>query len=174
MILLGRLPHLRNKWSGFSDSDRAVVDDVVSKLGLERFMHRKCHCLSGGEFQKVLLARALVQESEILLLDEATSNLDLHHSVEIMELVCTFAEEGGTVVAVMHDLNLAAKFCDRVVLMKEGKVRYEGPPADVYRRDVISDIYGIDSYISRDDEGNPFVLPRRKKNAETELKKRIV
>jgi iron complex transport system ATP-binding protein len=165
MIILGRLPHMENRWTGFSEADRAVVDSFIQKLGLQDLKHRKCHALSGGEFQKVLLARALVQESDILLLDEATSNLDPNHSVEIMELVRNFAGGGGTVVAVMHDLNLAARFCDRVVLMKNGKVKHHGTPHDVYTRSVIHDIYGIDSYISCDDVGVPFVLPRKNRTA---------
>ena len=165
MIILGRLPHMENRWAGFSEVDRAVTDRFIEKLGLQELKHRKCHALSGGEFQKVLLARALVQESDILLLDEATSNLDPKHSVEIMELVRSFAGGGGAVVAVMHDLNLASRFCDRVVLMKNGKVKHQGTSRDVYTRDVIYDIYGIDSYISCDDAGVAFVLPRKNRTA---------
>jgi iron complex transport system ATP-binding protein len=174
MITLGRLPHMESRWSGFSAEDREVVGEFMEKLGLVGFEHRNCHSLSGGEFQKVLLARALVQKSSILLLDEATANLDLHHSVDIMDLVRQFADGGGAVVAVMHDLNLAARFCDRVVLMKSGEVKYEGKPAEVYRTDVIREIYEIDAYIARDDDGIPFVLPRRNGAAVSRLKENVI
>ncbi len=160
MIILGRLAHMQNRWSGFSDRDKQIVDHVIDVLDLERFRERRCHCLSGGEFQKVLLARALVQQSSILLLDEATANLDLRHATEIMDLVRGQTETGKTVVAVMHDLNLAARYCNRVFLMKNGSVRFSGPPSDIYRREIIQEIYEIDAFISTDDDGIPFVLPK--------------
>ena len=160
MVMLGRLPHLESRWAGFSDLDRDTVECTMHGLGILRFRDRSCATLSGGEFQKVLLARALVQETEMLFLDEATANLDMHHAVEIMDLVCERADDERTVVAVMHDLNLAASYCDRVVLMKDGVVRYEGAPREVYRPEVIRDIFGVDLYLSEDEDGVPFVLPR--------------
>ncbi len=160
MVMLGRLPHLQSRWSGFSDHDRAVVERTMQCLDIHRFRERQCSTLSGGEFQKVLLARALVQESSILFLDEATANLDMHHAIEIMDLVRDRVVAGGTAVAVMHDLNLAAGYCDRVVLLKDGVVRYEGAPREVYRPDVIRSIFGVDLYVAEDDAGVPFVLPR--------------
>lgn len=132
MVTLGRIPHLTDRWSGFSAIDHAMVDRVMTSLGLTQFRDRPCGSLSGGEFQKVLLARALVQESRILLLDEATANLDLHHMIEIMDLVSSKKLTGCAVVSIMHDLNLAAGYCDRILLMKHGSVRYEGSPTEVY------------------------------------------
>jgi iron complex transport system ATP-binding protein len=161
MVTLGRIPHLTDRWSGFSAIDHGMVDQVMTSLGLTQFRDRPCGSLSGGEFQKVLLARALVQESRILLLDEATANLDLHHMIEIMDLVSSKIRSGCAVVAVMHDLNLAAGYCDRVLLMKNGSVRYEGTPTEVYRPEVFQEIFGIEIYIDIDERGVPFVLPRR-------------
>lgn len=160
MVMLGRLPHLKSRWTGFSDHDRGVVERTMQCLDIHRFRDRHCSTLSGGEFQKVLLARALVQESSILFLDEATANLDMHHAIEIMDLVRDRVTAGGTAVAVMHDLNLAAGYCDRVVFLRDGVVRYEGAPRDVYRPDVVRDIFGVDLYVAEDDAGVPFVLPR--------------
>jgi iron complex transport system ATP-binding protein len=160
MVMLGRLPHLKSRWSGFSDLDHEMVEGVMEWLGILRFRDRPCLNLSGGEFQKVLLARALAQDTEILFLDEATANLDMHHAVEIMDLVRDRAGRGKTVIAVMHDLNLAAAYCDRVLLMKKGTVHYQGTPKQVYSPEVIRDIFGMDLYLSEDEEGVPFVLPR--------------
>ncbi|AHC14036.1 ABC transporter ATP-binding protein [Salinispira pacifica] len=161
MVLLGRIPHIANRWAGFSAHDYQIAKAVMESLDLVKFADRHCHCLSGGEFQKVLLARALCQESGILLLDEATANLDMHHSVEIMELVRKRAANGTTVAAVLHDLNLAAAFCDRVVFMHEGVVFRNGLPGETMTAEVIATVYGIDAYVSRDENGIPFVLPRR-------------
>jgi iron complex transport system ATP-binding protein len=163
MVTLGRIPHLADRWSGFSTEDRRIVDHVMEGLDIYRLVDRICGSLSGGEFQKVLLARALVQESRILLLDEATSNLDLHHAIEIMDLVRDKARGGTAVVAVMHDLNLAAGYCDRVLLLKNGRVRYDGTPSEVYRPEVLREIFGVDVYLGSDTRGLPFVLPRRPK-----------
>ncbi len=160
MIRLGRIPHMKNPWEGYSSEDKQVVDEVISRLGLEPFKSRQCHSLSGGEFQKVLLARALAQKSRILLLDEATANLDMRHCVEIMELVQQRAREGCTVVSVLHDLNLAAEFCHRMVLMKKGRVCYRGTPVELFKREVIKEIYDIDARVGYDEAGVPFVLPR--------------
>jgi iron complex transport system ATP-binding protein len=162
MILLGRLVHMENRWNGYSERDYAIVNHVIHVLDLEHFRNRSCHSLSGGEFQKVLLARALVQQSGILLLDEATANLDLRHAAEIMDLVRKQCSKGKTIVAVMHDLNLAARYCDRVIFMKNGRGLYSGAPTEIYRREIIREIYEIDAYISVDDEGVPFVLPKRR------------
>ncbi len=159
MVNLGRIPHLNDRWSGFSDRDRDMVDRVMKNLDIMRFRDRACASLSGGEFQKVLLARALVQESRVLLLDEATANLDLHHCVEIMDLVRDKARSGCAVSAVMHDLNLAAGYCDRVLFLKAGQVRYQGTPAEVYRPETLHEIFGIEVYLDSDAAGVPFVLP---------------
>lgn len=160
MVLLGRLPHLENRWTGYADPDLRAVDNVLAALDIEQFRNRPCASLSGGEFQKVLLARAFVQESEILLLDEATANLDMHHAVDIMDLVAAKASDGAAVVAVMHDLNLAAAYCDRVLLMKDGVVRYEGRPQEVYSEQVMREIYQAEARVDFDEDGVPFVLPR--------------
>lgn len=160
MVMLGRLPHMASRWVGFTETDRDIVECTLHGLRIEHFRDRACSTLSGGEFQKVLLARALVQDSEILFLDEATANLDMHHAVEIMDLVRDRLRDDCTVIAVMHDLNLAAAYCDRVMFVKEGAVRYEGTPAETYRPEIIGDVYDSDLYVGRDEHGVPFVLPR--------------
>jgi iron complex transport system ATP-binding protein len=162
LILMGRLPHIRDRWAGYGKEDRRLVTEVLRALDIEVLADRDLSCLSGGEKQKAVIGRCLVQEGDILLLDEATSGLDLNHSIEIMELMKKKAgAEGKTVVAVLHDLNLASQYCDRIVLFKDGRLRYQGKPAEVLTEKVVEEIYGIRVVLRTDEYGRPFVLPRR-------------
>jgi iron complex transport system ATP-binding protein len=138
-------------------------------LGIASMAGRSAATLSGGEMQKAVIARCLVQEADILLLDEATSGLDLNHSVEIMELMRRKADgEGKIILAALHDLNLASQYCDRLILLKNGRVRFQGKPGEVLTESVVEEIYGIRAVIHRDAKGCPVVLPRRAE-AEPEL-----
>jgi iron complex transport system ATP-binding protein len=169
-ILMGRLPHLADRWSGYGAEDKKSVREVVEALGLCDLVDRNVTCLSGGELQKVIIARCLVQESDILLLDEATAGLDLNHAVEIMEFMRRKAkEESKSIVAVLHDVNLASQYCDRIALLKKGRLRYIGTPEEVISETVLEEIYGIRAKIGYDDGGKPFVLPRRIETAEREV-----
>jgi iron complex transport system ATP-binding protein len=162
LMLMGRLPHIRDRWNGYGKADKQKVEEVLAVLGIAGMAERNVLSLSGGELQKVIIGRCLVQEGDILLLDEATSGLDLNHSIEIMELMRKKAdEEAKTIVAVLHDLNLASQYCDRIVLLKNGRLRYEGSPADILTGEVVEDIYGIKAVVKIDEYGKPFVLPRR-------------
>lgn len=161
MVLLGRLPHLESKWHGFSKHDHNIVDKILTNLKLKKFKERLCITLSGGEFQKVMLARALAQESSVLLLDEATANLDMNHSVEIMELVKKRAKSGVAVAAVLHDLNLAAAYCDRIIFMHKGRIYKNDTPLKTFTPEIIEKIYGFKAYVDYDNMGVPFVLPRK-------------
>jgi iron complex transport system ATP-binding protein len=162
LMLMGRLPHMRDRWSGYGRTDKEKVEEVLGVLGIEDMAERNILSLSGGELQKVIIGRCLVQEGDILLLDEATSGLDLNHSIEIMELMRKKADqEAKTIVAVLHDLNLASQYCDRIVLLKNGVLRYQGSPAEILTGEVVEDIYGIKAVVKTDEYGRPFVLPRR-------------
>jgi iron complex transport system ATP-binding protein len=162
VILMGRLPHIRDRWAGYGKADREKVEETLKALGISGMAERDVMSLSGGEMQKVIIGRCLVQEGDILLLDEATSGLDLNHSIEIMELIRKKADqEGKTVVAVLHDLNLASQYCDRIVLLKNGHLRYQGSPRDILTEEVVEEIYGIRAVVKTDEYGRPFVLPRR-------------
>jgi iron complex transport system ATP-binding protein len=162
MVLMGRLPHLRSRWAGYDAGDRQKVEDVLSALGIEDLANRDLTTLSGGEAQKVIIARCLVQEGEFLLLDEVTNGLDLNHTIEIMELMRRKTdEEGKSIVAVFHDLNLAAQYCDRIVLLKDGAIRGQGRPGEILTEDLVEEIYGIRALVLRGKDGKPIVLPRR-------------
>jgi iron complex transport system ATP-binding protein len=162
LILMGRLPHLKDRWTGYTPADRQKVAAVMHALGLTAMADRNVMSLSGGEQQKVIIGRCLAQEGDILLLDEATSGLDLNHTIEIMELMRNKADrESKIIVAVLHDLNLAAQYCDRIVLLKGGKLRYQGPPATVLSEEIVEEIYGVRASIHRGEDGRPCILPRR-------------
>lgn len=124
-VLLGRRPYL--SWS-VTEHDRTVVARCIERLGLEGFAQRFCDELSGGERQKVYIARALAQEPNVLLLDEPTSALDPRNQIEVMQAVRDIAvHENIATVVVMHDINLAMRFCDRFMLMRDGNIVAEGP-----------------------------------------------
>jgi iron complex transport system ATP-binding protein len=166
-ILMGRLPHLKDRWAGYDEEDRRKTAGVMAILGLAPLADRFVTQLSGGEFQKAVIGRCLVQEGDILLLDEVTTGLDLNHTIEIMELMRKKADEdGATILAVLHDLNLAAQYCDRLALLKDGRICHQGLPSEVLTAEVVEKIYGVRAAIRTDETGRPYVLPRRAGTAE--------
>ena len=147
-VIMGRLPYLKNSLSGYSKEDKETAFKYIEELGLEKFIKRNVLTLSGGEFQKVLLARAFTQETKIVILDEPTSALDLNHALEIMERVKKFtAQKKITAVGVFHDLNLAAMFCDKIIFMKDGTVFAEGTPKEVFTKENMKEIYNLECEI---------------------------
>jgi iron complex transport system ATP-binding protein len=162
LALMGRLPRLKDRWAGYSPEDKRTVAEVMETLGIASLAGRNVTTLSGGELQKVVIARCLAQEGDILLLDEATSGLDLNHSVEIMELMRRKADkEGKIILAALHDLNLASQYCDRVLLLKDGRLCCEGTPAEALTEATLERVYGIRAVVRIDENGRPVVLPRR-------------
>lgn len=154
-LLLGRKPYI--KW-GVSQEDRRMVDDTLRRMGLEGFAMRYLHQLSGGEQQKVLLARALVQQPKLLLLDEPTSNLDLRNQYEVLSLVREVCRERDiTAILVIHDLNLALRFCDRFVFLHGGTVFAAGDHT-VVNPENIRAVYGMESVVEQV-AGVPVVVP---------------
>ncbi len=155
-VLMGRRPHMG--WRP-SRNDMDTVSRILSELGLADLAVTDFERLSGGQKQKVLLARALAQEADFLILDEPTSSLDLKHQVEVMELVRKLADRHNVgVFMAMHDLNLAARFSDRVLLLHRGKVHGLGKPWDVIHEGSIKDVYGVDAVIA-EAGGTRFVIP---------------
>ncbi|MGL4947494.1 MAG: ABC transporter ATP-binding protein, partial [Cetobacterium sp.] len=147
-VLMGRLPHLKSNWSGYSFGDLKKVEDNLRMLDLKKFSERVAVSLSGGEFQRVLLARALTQDPEILLLDEPTSALDLNHAVELLNKVKNLVlKKSLTSVAVLHDLNLAAMFCDELIMMKDGVIKFHGTPEEVLTESNLKEVYNLKSRV---------------------------
>jgi iron complex transport system ATP-binding protein len=159
-VLLGRNPFIA-PFGVESATDLLAVDAVLGRLDLRDFTRRSLETLSGGEMQRVVLARALAQEAPVLLLDEPTSALDLGHGVQVLELVDELRRERGlTVLSAMHDLSLAAQFADELVLLDHGQVVATGAPADVLTAEVLSQVYGAEIEVIATDHG-PLVVPLR-------------
>lgn len=165
-VLLGRTAHLG--WlARESRSDHQVVTDVLRRLDLERFARRTVTSLSGGEAQRVVVARALAQQTPILLLDEPTSALDVGHQASVLELVDELRREDGlTVVAAMHDLTTAARFADRLALLHDGALVADGSPDEVLEAGLLSEVYNTPlSVRTIDDELVVLASPRLKRSA---------
>jgi len=160
IVLMGRAPHLGG--FGFEgDRDLAAAERAMSRTGVSELSRRFFHELSGGEKQRVVIARALAQEADVLLLDEPTTFLDIRHVVEIFELLTALAEEEGiTLVVVSHDLNLAALYLERLAFLKAGRLHACGPPEEVLSYQTIRQVYETDVYVHRNDlTGRLNVLP---------------
>ena len=159
--LLGRTPHI-GYFGVESAEDQRVCAEVLDRIGLAGLAERHLSTLSGGELQRVVLARALAQDAPVLLLDEPTSALDLGRRVDALELVDELRRERGlTVLSAMHDLTLAAQFADRLVLMSGGQVVAAGAPADVLDEQLLSACFGARVRVLTDDEGQLLVVPQR-------------
>ena len=143
LVEMGRAPHARRLFGSTADDERAIARALADADALD-LAERYPHELSGGERQRVLVAMALAQEPELLLLDEPTLHLDLGHQVSLLASIRRLrAQRGLTVVAVLHDLNLAAAFAPRVVVLHEGRVAADGPPAKVLTVDLVSRTFGV-------------------------------
>jgi iron complex transport system ATP-binding protein len=142
LIHLGRTPHIP-RFGSETPRDREIVERVITRLELEDFASRLATALSGGELQRVVLARALAQQPQVLLLDEPTSALDIGHQQQVLDLVDSMRREGElTVIAAMHDLTSASQYGERLVLLDRGRIVADGLPADVLTVERIADIYG--------------------------------
>ncbi len=150
VVEMGRFPFVK-RLGGLSSADHQVVEKVMDQLDILHMAETPVTMLSGGELQRVAVARALAQTPVALLLDEATSNLDIFHSLAIMSAIRTkMQEEGLTVVAAIHDINLAAAFCGRAVFMNKGRVRAAGTRDELLEPALISEVYGVDAAVCRD------------------------
>ncbi len=159
VVLLGRTPHLgRLEMEGANDYQAA--ENALAVTDTAHLRDRPATQISGGELQRVMIAKALAQEPELLLLDEPTSHLDINHQLHIMDLVRELNDQRGlTVISVHHDLNLAAQYCDRLVVLKDGVVFSEGSPADVLTAETVEEAYGAEVEVGRHPvNGRPFVI----------------
>jgi iron complex transport system ATP-binding protein len=156
-VLLGRRPHM-----GFwvTQRDREIVAEALKLMGIENMASRYFDELSGGERQKVLIARVLAQEPEIILLDEPVSNLDIKHQLEVLMLLKNLKQRRSfTVILAIHDLNLASRFSDKIVMLKEGKIFAVGSPDAVLTEENICSVYGVACRVESFDSGRPYVFP---------------
>lgn len=154
VVLMGRSPH-KKALERDNAQDYAIVDDALHTVGMERFAERCFSTLSGGEQQRVILARALAQQTPCLVLDEPTNHLDITHQLQLLKIVRNL---NVTVISAIHDLNIAAMFCDRIYVLKDGRIVADGTPGEVLTTRLIKDIYQVDSEIMEDSKGQMHIL----------------
>ncbi len=153
IVLMGRHPYL-DRFSAPSARDREQVEKAMEEMDILHLRNRPVTELSGGEKQRVVVARALAQETKILVLDEATSNLDIHHTLEIMRVLQKRVRKNDIcVIAAIHDLNLAASFCDEFIVLKEGRLFTHGPGKEVLNKELIHDVFGVKAAVWKDSTG---------------------
>ena len=162
-VLMGRHPHIP-RFSRPSVLDLDAVRRALAVMELERMADRTLDELSGGELQRTVVARALAQDAPALLLDEPTSSMDIRHGLATMaELARLAREKRRTVAVVLHDLNLAAAYCDRIVLLGQGRIRALGAPADILTPDAIREVFGVEAATApHPDDGRPVITFTRK------------
>lgn len=159
LVALGRYP-----WHGalgrFGPDDHAAVARALSECGVDGLADRLVDTLSGGERQRAWLAMMVAQGAEALLLDEPISALDVSHAVEVMALVHAMCQQQGrSAVIVLHEVNMAARYCDHVIALRQGTVVMEGPPADLMRPDTLREIYGLPMTVLSRADGSPVAVP---------------
>ncbi len=151
IVMMGRIPHVSSRIAGTTKEDASAVRSAMERTDTWKFASRPFYGLSGGERQKVIVARALAQQSKALLLDEPTVYLDINGQFEVMDLIKRLnREEGTTVIAVLHDVNLAARYCSRIALLSHGMLEAIGPPKEVLTPEIIQSVYGVDVVVRRD------------------------
>ena len=139
VVMMGRTPH-KGKMEMDNEEDREIVLEALKKVNMLEFKDRNFSSLSGGEQQRIILARALAQDTPILVLDEPTNHLDVKYQLEVLDIVRSI---GCTALCALHDLNLAAQYCDRIYLLVDGHIVAEGTPEEVITEDMIFQTYGV-------------------------------
>ncbi|MBI2849625.1 MAG: ABC transporter ATP-binding protein [Chloroflexi bacterium] len=159
IVLMGRTPHL-GLFQTEGTRDMEISWQAMGRTNTQSLAERKVGELSGGEIQRLVIARVLTQQPKAILLDEPTSNLDINHQVEILDLIKSLCrEDNQTVVITLHDLNLAAQYCDRLLLLKNGQLHAQGTPAEVINAKNIEEVYGAEGCVyAHPVNGLPTVL----------------
>jgi iron complex transport system ATP-binding protein len=160
LVARGRHPH-QTWYRQWSSDDESAVAEALGWTGMSDFAERTVDTLSGGQRQRVWISMALAQGTDLLLLDEPTTFLDLAHQVDVLDLVERLhTERGRTVVMVLHDLNLAARYAGRLVAMRDGRIVASGPPGDVLTADLLREVFELDAHVVADPvSGTPLVVP---------------
>lgn len=154
VVLMGRSPH-KKALERDNAEDFRIVEESLEKVGMQDFAKRSFSTLSGGEQQRVILARALAQKTPCLVLDEPTNHLDIKYQLQLMDIV---KHLDLTVVSAIHDLNIAAMYCDRLYVIHQGKIAASGTPEEVLTREMIKKIYEVDADVTQDNNGQLHIL----------------
>jgi len=164
VVLMARYART-SRFAALTPDDYARCHRALDETGVAHLADRSIRTLSGGEWQRVLIARALAQDTNVLLLDEPTSHLDLAHQSDILTLMCDLAASGATIIGVFHDLNLAALYCDRLIMIRNGQMVADGTPAQVLTPEKIRNVYGADVVTScHPATGRTFLMPVKTTN----------
>lgn len=154
MVLMGRSPH-RKFYERDTDEDKRLAHKALDYVGMDDMYDRAFSNLSGGEKQRVLIARSLAQEADILVLDEPTNHLDVHYQWYLMELIASLKK---TVLSVFHELNLACNFCDYIYVLQKGKIVTEGVPADICTPELFADVFGVNAEVLHLSNSRPYII----------------
>ena len=154
MVLMGRSPY-RKYYERDTEEDKEIAQNALRFVGMEVMAERSFSTLSGGEKQRVLIARSLAQEADILLLDEPTNHLDVHYQWLLMEIISGL---GKTVLSVFHELNLACRFCDYLYILKEGRILTHGRPEAIVTPELLSEVFGVRTEIITTSKGRPYII----------------
>ena len=158
LVYHGRYPH-RGFFEHVTYEDECAVDNAIDLAGCDHLRDREVGSLSGGQKQLAWIAMVLAQDTDVLLLDEPTTFLDLHHQLEVMEIIETLRDEREiTIIVVLHDIEQAARLADRIVALRDGEIKARGPPEDVVTEQLLSDVFEIDAEVDSTDRG-PRVTP---------------
>ena len=161
VVLMGRRPHA--SWR-FTEDDDEIVWRAMARLDVDNLASRHIDELSSGQLQRVLIARAIAQEADVILLDEPTSNLDVRYQMEVMDLIREIVSKGDVgACAIVHDLDLAMKYCDKVVLLSKGRIRSAGTPEEALTSETIMDVYGVEAYVENIHGRNRVMMARRRR-----------
>ena len=154
MVLLGRSPY-RRCFESFSKEDREIAHSALASIGMLSYAERSFNSLSGGEKQRVLIARSLAQQADIYILDEPTNHLDIHYQWNLMDLI---KKTGATVLGVFHEMNLAASYCDELIVLAEGNVVAHGAADEILTSDLLADIFGVRAEVIKLKNGRPHII----------------
>lgn len=159
VVMMGRTPHMG--WRS-KDEDLRYVEEAIHLLNIEELVDREYNELSGGQQQRVLIARAIAQHPRVLLLDEPTNSLDIHHQLEALSIIQRLSKETGiTVIMAVHDLTIAARYADHLMMLKDGRIIGIGEPEDLITEERIREVYQVESRICMDPEAGLIVTPLR-------------
>ncbi len=159
-VMLGRYPFVNKVWWESEDDEKAVRE-ALQTFGLDHYRRKQVSLLSSGEKQRVLIAKAYVQNPLVMLVDEPTSHLDMKYKLEVMEYLQNMARKDMTVVVAEHDISLMARFCEICIIMKKGSIVAIGDPKEIITEELIREVYEVESCVGNDREGEIYVLPKR-------------
>ncbi|UXI04121.1 Fe(3+) dicitrate ABC transporter ATP-binding protein FecE [Photobacterium sp. TY1-4] len=159
LVEYGRTPYVSH-WGRLKSEDRHIVEQAMVRTGVDEFQHTLLDGLSGGQRQRAWIAMILAQDTEIVMLDEPTTFLDLSHQIELMQIIRDMQATGKTVVVVLHDLNQAARYCDHLVVLKQGVIEAEGAPEAIMTHQLLNDVFSVKAKVVADPvSGTPLCVP---------------